>query len=62
MRRAVAFYGRQESSQERAAVAEAGDDERLDQDLCCFLYEKGLMKELLQCLQQEQVGGSLYPA
>ena len=31
-----------ESSQERVAVVEVGDDECLDQELCCFPREEGL--------------------
>ena len=30
-----------ESSQERVAVVEAGDDQRLDQELCCVPREEG---------------------
>ena len=33
--------GGRESSQERIAVVEAGDDERLDQGLSCFPREEG---------------------
>ena len=33
--------GGRESSQERVAVVEAGDDECLDQELCCFPCEEG---------------------
>ena len=33
--------GGRESSQERVAVVEASDDERLDQHLCCFTCEEG---------------------
>ena len=34
--------GGRESSQERVAVVEAGDDKCLDQELCCFPCEEGL--------------------
>ena len=33
--------GGRESSQERVAVVEAGDDKCLDQELCCFPCEEG---------------------
>ena len=34
-------YGERKSSQERFAVVKAGDDECLDQELCCFPHEEG---------------------
>ena len=34
-------YGDRKSSQERVGVVKAGEDEQLDQELCCFHREEG---------------------
>jgi len=41
MRSECVVCGGREFGQERVAVVEAGDDERLDQDLCCFTHDEG---------------------